>query len=178
MDGKIVGFSIAIIVLLVASVVGFYEYSTTSSSLSSIQSSYMSLQSTVSQQNKTISTLSSEVSSLNSSLQSYKTQLASAEQNASKYQSLYMMYLSMFNQAESNYTTLKQMYNQLLSQVSTGGASFKEGAALDTAFKFWDGIAIESYSDVVPYLATNFTANVMGTPFPGTYTYSSFNVSC
>lgn len=33
----------------------------------------------------------------------------------------------MFNQAESNYTMLKQMYQQLLSQVSTGGASYKEG---------------------------------------------------
>ncbi|MCG3108716.1 hypothetical protein L3N51_01001 [Metallosphaera sp. J1] len=175
MDGKIVGFSIAIIVLLIASVVGFYEYSTASGSLASLQSSYSSLQSTVSQQNKTISSLSSEIASLNSSLQTYKAQLASAEQNASKYANLYMMYLSMFNQAESNYTMYKQMYQQLLSQISTGGASYKEGAALDTAFKFWDGIAIESFADVTPYLATNFSATIMGTPFPGTYSYSSFN---
>ncbi|MEL9970706.1 MAG: hypothetical protein QXF16_07610 [Metallosphaera sp.] len=177
MDGKIVGLSIVIIVLLVVAAIGFYEYSVASGSLSSLQTQVSSLQSTVKQQNSTISALTSETSQLNSTLQNYKSQLAVAQQNATKYASLYSMYLSMFKQAESNYTMYKQMYEQLLSQVSTGGASYKEGAALNTAFKFWDGIAIESYSDVVPYLATNFTAKVTGTPFPGSYTYSSFNLT-
>ena len=170
MDGKTVGFSVAIIILLVASVVGFYEYTTTSSSLSSIQSSYMNLQSQVAQQNKTIQ-------SLNATLEMYKTQLSSAEGNASNYQKLYNMYLAMFQQAEQNYTMYKALYQALLQQQATGGASYKEGAALDTVFKFWDGIAIENPSDVTPFLSTNFSAQVEGVPFPGSYSFSTFNTT-
>ncbi|BCU68698.1 hypothetical protein HS7_21350 [Sulfolobales archaeon HS-7] len=42
-------------------------------------------------------------------------------------------------------------------------------------FQFLDGIAIENINDTTPFLAPNFTAAVMGEPFPGYYTTGNFS---
>ena len=52
---------------------------------------------------------------------------------------------------------------------------YKEDSALGVFFNFLDGIAIESPSDVLPYLSPSFTAYISGVPFPGTYDYETFN---
>ncbi|MGC8606369.1 MAG: hypothetical protein ACP5GZ_10820 [Vulcanisaeta sp.] len=52
---------------------------------------------------------------------------------------------------------------------------YKEDSALGVFFNFLDGIAIESPSDVLPYLSPSFTAYISGVPFPGTYNYETFN---
>jgi len=153
MDAKIVGLAVLAIVLLVAAIVGFYQYSTAAS----------------------------KASSLASTVQMYKSSLQSAESNATKYEELYLnatkyedMYMALYSNAEKNYTQYLNLYDNLASE-SHAIQQYAEGAALDAVFKFWDGIAIENPSDVTPLLAGNFTANIVGTPFPGTYTYSSFN---
>jgi hypothetical protein len=68
---------------------------------------------------------------------------------------------------------LEANYSKLVSQKV--GVEYLEGSSLDTAFEVWDGIAIESPSDVTPYLASNFTASITGVPFPGTYNLQTFN---
>jgi len=62
MDAKIVGLAVLAIVLLVAAIVGFYQYSTAAS----------------------------KASSLASTVQMYKSSLQSAESNATKYEELYL----------------------------------------------------------------------------------------
>ena len=52
---------------------------------------------------------------------------------------------------------------------------YKTNSALGVFLDFLDGIAIESPSDVLPLLSLNFTAQVMGVPYPGVYSYSTFN---
>ncbi len=103
------------------------------------------------------SSLSSSYSSLNSSYSTLSTQLQEAKQNE-----------SMYMEKAENYSQLYMMYKSLYKQNA-------EGAALDTVLEFYDGISIESYNDVLPYLASNFTATITGVPFSGTYTLNSFN---
>jgi len=52
---------------------------------------------------------------------------------------------------------------------------YKEDSVLGVFFNFLDGIAIESPSDVLPFLSSSFTAQISGVPFPGTYNYQTFN---
>ena len=52
---------------------------------------------------------------------------------------------------------------------------YKEDSVLGVFFNFLDGIAIESPSDVLPFLSPSFTAQISGVPFPGTYNYQTFN---
>ncbi len=54
-------------------------------------------------------------------------------------------------------------------------SAYKENSALGVFLSFLDGIAIESPSDVLPFLASSFTAQISGVPFPGTYNYQTFN---
>ncbi|MFP3164670.1 MAG: hypothetical protein RXQ76_02310, partial [Acidianus sp.] len=61
MEGKIVGFIGVIIILLIAAAVGFYEYSSVSSSYSSLSSSYSSLSSSYSSLNSSYSSLSAQL---------------------------------------------------------------------------------------------------------------------
>jgi hypothetical protein len=118
---------------------------------SSINSKYSSLSSSYSALNSTYSALSANYTSL-----------------MQKYSSLY-----------KNYTTLEQLYQSLMQkekQVTTVAPPM-EGEALATVMQFYDGIAIESPSDVLPFLASNFTATITGAPFPGTYSLSTFNTT-
>ncbi|BDC19694.1 hypothetical protein [Acidianus sp. HS-5] len=107
------------------------------------------------------SSLSSSYSSLSSSYSTLNSSLSAQLQKAKQNESMYM------KEAE-NYSDLYMMYKSLYKQNT-------EGAALDTALEFYDGISIESPSDVLPYLASNFTATIKGVPFSGTYNLESFN---
>jgi len=157
MEGKIVGFIGVIIILLIAAAVGFYEYSSVSSSYSSLSSSYSSLSSSYSSLNSSYSSLSAQLQKAEQNESSLATALKYAEQNETKY----------MNEAE-NYSQLYMMYKSLYKQNA-------EGAALDTVLEAYDGISIENPNDVLPYLAPNFTATIEGVPFPGTYNLESFN---
>ncbi|MEW9491160.1 MAG: hypothetical protein TQ35_0003020 [Candidatus Aramenus sulfurataquae] len=167
MDVKIVGFAVMFVILLIAALAGFYEYSTISSKYTSLQSSY--------------SSATSQISSLNASLmyaknnESYYMKLA--ENNYTAYTKLEAMYSAL----EHNYSMLMQMYKELEANYSQAishvGAQYLEGASLDTVYLVWDGIAIENPNDVTPYLAPNFTAKITGVPFPGTYNLQTFNAT-
>ena len=74
---------------------------------------------------------------------------------------------TLYQEAESNYTYYRNLYEGL-----TG---LEPGAALEAVLELYDGISIESASDVLPLLASNFTAVIEGAPMPGTYDLSSFN---
>ncbi|EZQ06987.1 hypothetical protein CM19_06405 [Candidatus Acidianus copahuensis] len=165
-DTKIIGFAIIIIVLLVAAAIGFYEYASVSSKYTGLESSYSSLSSSYSSLNSSYSSLSADLKQAQSNASLY---MKLAESNYSEYQSLLTKYMTL----ESMYKELEQNYSQLLSQKVP--EQYKEGSSLDTAYLVWDGIAIESPNDVTPYLAPNFTAEIKGVPFPGSYNYQTFN---
>ncbi len=152
MDIKVTGLAIVVVILLIVAAVGFFEYSSVQSQYSSVTSSYSSA-------TQAQSSLS-EALSLASSNASYYKMLAQG--NYSQYSSLKQNYSAL----QSKYETLKQMYAAVSHEGKSPLASF---------FNFLDGIAIESPSDVTPFLASNFTATIMGTPFPGQYSLASFN---
>jgi len=168
-DMKTIGFAIVAIILVIIAAIGFYEYSITNSKYLSINSQYqsldsqyMSLQGNYTNLNKTYSQLASEYKTLEGM---YQTVLMYAQNN-----------YTLYKQAESNYTYYKMLYEQMLQQLSKLNVSgYRPGAALATVMQFYDGIAIESPSDVLPFLANNFTAYIMGQPFAGTYNLTSFN---
>ncbi|AWR96280.1 hypothetical protein DFR86_01125 [Acidianus sulfidivorans JP7] len=176
-DMKIVGLGIVIVILIIAAAIGFYEYSTVSSKYSSLQSSYTSLQNMYTSQS---STLSQELSKAQANA-SYYAKLA--ENNLTEYEALMTKYNnleSMYAALEHNYTMLEQMYNSLQANYTKlltqkVGEQYLEGSSLNSVFEVLDGIAIENPSDVTPYLASNFTATIMGVPFAGTYNLQSFN---
>ncbi len=165
-DTKIIGFAVVIIILLIAASIGFYEYSSVSSKYTSLQSSYSAI-------NSTISAAQTNASYYKKLAQNNYTQY---QKIMSEYTSLKSMYAAL----EHNYTMLQEMYKQLEANYSKlvsekVSQQYIQGSALDTAFEFWDGIAIESPSDVLPFLASNFTATISGVPFSGTYNLQSFN---
>lgn len=158
MDTKIAGLAIVAVILLIIAAVGFLEYSSVQSNYSSLSSSYSSLS-----QNQ--SSLSNALAQASAN-ESYYMKLA--QNNYSQYQSL----KSMLQAMQQNYSSLESKYNALMQLYASeqGGKS-----PLAPVFEFLDGIAIESPSDVTPFLAPNFTATIEGTPFPGTYSLSTFN---
>jgi len=170
-DMKTIAFSIVAVVLIVIAAVGFYEYSVANSryinaynEYQSENSQYMALQGNYTKLNQTYSQLASQYKVLEGM---YNAVLAEAQNN-------YTLYM----QAETNYSYYKTLYEQMLQQISKLNISgYKPGAALSTVLQFYDGIAIESPSDVVPLLATNFTAYIMGQPFAGTYNLTKFNTT-
>ncbi|MEM0164983.1 MAG: hypothetical protein QXW30_04470 [Saccharolobus sp.] len=161
-DMKTIGFAIVAIILIIIAAIGFYEYSVTNSkylsvnnNYQSLNSQYMSLQGNYTKLNQTYSKLASQYKILEGL---YQAALAYAKGNYTLYQ-----------QAETNYT----YYKELFSKLNVSG--YKPGAALSAVLQFYDGIAIESPSDVLPFLAQNFTANIIGEPFAGMYNLQSFN---
>ncbi|BBG23081.1 hypothetical protein IC006_0365 [Sulfuracidifex tepidarius] len=152
MDSKTVGLSIVIVILLIIAAVGFFEYSTVQSQYSSVSSSYSSASQAQSSLSKALSQASAN--------ESYYMKLAQG--NYSKYQALQGNYSSL----QSKYQSLMQMYMAL---------SHEGKSPLTPVFEFLDGVAIESPSDVTPFLSSNFTATVKGTPFPGEYDFNTFN---
>ncbi|BFH72625.1 hypothetical protein SJAV_05690 [Sulfurisphaera javensis] len=165
-------FAVVVVILLIIAAIGFYEYSTVSSKYSSLQSSYSSL-----------SMMSSKYMNLSNEYMSLQTKYNQLAKNYSALESMYnalqmylkgnesllQMYQSLYMQAEHN---ISQLEAQLQATKTTSG---KEGAALDVVMLFYDGIAIENPNDVTPFLAPNFTATIIGVPFAGTYTLSTFN---
>ncbi len=149
MDTKIAGLAIVAVILLIIAAVGFLEYSSVQSNYSSLSSSYSSLS-----QNQ--SSLSNALAQASAN-ESYYMKLA--QNNYSQYQSL----KSMLQAMQQNYSSLESKYNALMQLYASeqGGKS-----PLAPVFEFLDGIAIESPSDVTPFLAPNFTATIEGTPFP------------
>ncbi|ACP46140.1 conserved hypothetical protein [Sulfolobus islandicus Y.G.57.14] len=170
-DMKTIAFSIVAVVLIVIAAVGFYEYSVANSryinaynEYQSENSQYMALQGNYTKLNQTYSQLASQYKVLEGM---YNAVLAEAQNN-----------YTLYKQAETNYSYYKTLYEQMLQQISKLNISgYKPGAALSTVLQFYDGIAIESPSDVVPLLATNFTAYIMGQPFAGTYNLTKFNTT-
>ncbi|AOL16047.1 hypothetical protein BFU36_04155 [Sulfolobus sp. A20] len=168
-DIKTIGFAIVAIILVVIAAVGFYEYSVANSkylslesNYQSVQSQYMTLQGNYTKLNQTYGQLASKYSELEGL---YQTMLMYAKNN-----------YTLYKQAESNYTYYKMLYQQMLQEVSKLNVTgYRPGAALATVLQFYDGIAIESPSDVLPYLAPNFTAMIIGQPFAGTYNLNTFN---
>jgi Uncharacterized protein involved in exopolysaccharide biosynthesis len=177
MDTKTVVFAVVLVILVIVAAVGFVEYGMASGKVSSLQSQISSLSAQLNSTKSAESSLQSSYASLNSSyasLQSkYQTISSELQSLMSQYQSLnssYSQLSSRYASLESTYMALLQKYESLQSvNVSTLGAS------MSSFFQALDGIAIESPTDVTQFLAPNFTATVMGTPFPGTYNLNTFN---
>lgn len=183
-DGRTIGFGIVIVILLIVAAIGFYEYAAVSGKYSSLQSSYSSLSSSYNSLN---SSLSAALARAQSNASYYKML---AENNFTAYEKLMTEYNnleSMYSALEHNYTMLQKMYNSLMTAYQSLEANYSklvsqrvaqqyiEGASLANVFQVLDGIAIESPADVTPFLALNFTATIMGVPFPGTYNLQTFN---
>jgi len=161
--GSAIVFGVVVVILLIAAAFGFYEYSIANSNFSNAESSLSAL------------------SSSSAALQSSYSQLAH------NYSVLEQMYSSLMQKtATSTVTstvtttqTVTATSTQTVTQTSATSApitiSPSEGGALAAVMQFYDGIAIENPADVLPFLAPNFTATIIGEPFPGTYNYMSFN---
>mgnify|MGYP001772550666 CR=1 FL=1 len=161
-------FAAVAVILIIIAAIGFYEYASISSKYSSLQSSYSSLNS----QYMSLKNISNEYMALQSKysqLSKNYTALESMYNTLLQYlkgnETLLNMYKELYMQAEQNISKLK-------TEISSSG---KEGAALAVVMEFYDGIAIESPSDVTPFLSQNFTATIEGVPFAGTYNLSTFN---
>ena len=152
-DPKIVAFSVVVVVLIIIAAIGFGEYYNT-----------LQLYNTEKSQ---VALLQSSLSSLNTSYLSISSQYSQLSQNYTKLEGMYSTLLAYL---KGNATELQKVIQQLetISTLASGGA-------LTPVMLFYDGIAIESSQDVLPFLATNFTATVTGEPFPGNYSYSTFN---
>ncbi|MCY0860051.1 MAG: hypothetical protein OWQ54_06425 [Sulfolobaceae archaeon] len=187
MDSRILALSIVAIILIIIAAIGFYLYGTTLSTISSLKSSYSSLSSSY-------STVSSQLSQYMTNYSSLKAEYSKLESNYTALEGMYNMLLAMekmyMNEAIANYTLFKQaemnasyyktLYEEVLAELKQINATgikeeYKEGSALGVVLQFYDGIAIENPNDVLPFLAPNFTAEIMGVPFAGNYTYSTFN---
>ena len=161
-----VGLSVVIVVLVVVAAAGFYEYSVVSSKYSSLRSSYARL-------NQSYASLSGQYSSL---LSNYSRLNQSYSKLESQYSTLEGLYQAALSYARGNHTLYEEAeanYTSLLSEVS----GLRPGAALSAVLGLYDGISIEAASDVLPFLAKNFTAVVEGQPFPGTYNLETFNTT-
>mgnify|MGYP001770627319 CR=1 FL=1 len=152
-DPRIVAFSVVIVVLIVIAAVGFSEY-------------YNALQ-LYNAEKSQVATLQSSFSSLVSSYTSISNQYSQLSQNYTKLEGMYSTLLAYL---KGNVTELQKLMQQLgtMSTLASGGA-------IAPVMLFYDGLAIESPQDVLPFLAPNFTAVVSGEPFPGNYSYSTFN---
>lgn len=161
-------FGAVAIILIIIAAIGFYEYSSVSSKYSSLQSSYSSL----SNQYMSLQNVSNQYMEL----QSKYSQLS---KNYTALEGMYNMLLQYLKGNESLANMYKELYMQAEENLSklkvTSSAASKQGGALAVVMQFYDGIAIEDPNDVTPFLASNFTATIQGTPFAGTYTLSSFN---
>ena len=152
-DSKIVALSVVVVILIIIAAVGFGEY-------------YNALQ-LYNTEKSQVSSLQSSLSSLNSSYMSISSQYSQLSQNYTKLEGMYSTLLAYL---KGNATELQKVMQQLetMSTLASGGA-------LTPVMLFYDGIAIESPQDVLPFLAPDFTATVIGEPFPGNYSYSTFN---
>jgi hypothetical protein len=71
---------------------------------------------------------------------------------------------------KGNLTELQRLASELKTT-----PTLASGGAIVPVMLFYDGVAIRSPQDVLPFLANNFTAVVQGEPFPGNYSLSTFN---
>jgi hypothetical protein len=146
-------FGIVIVILIIIAGIGYYDYLTVSSNYSSLQGQVSSLQSNLSSLQGNYNSLSSKYQSL-----------------MGNYSSLSAAYSTLMAYLKGNLTELQQIEAQLRTV-----SSLASGGAVAPVMLFYDGIAIESPQDVLPFLANNFTATVTGQPFPGTYNLQTFN---
>ncbi|MCG2888006.1 MAG: hypothetical protein L7H02_00275 [Sulfolobales archaeon] len=146
-------FAVVVVLLIAIAAVGFYEYYATSSN-------YNSLLTKVSQ-------LQSNISTLNSN---YKALLSNYQSLYSNYTSLSAAYSTLMAYLKGNVTELQKLTSELKTT-----STLASGGAIAPVMLFYDGVAIESPQDVLPFLANNFTAVVQGEPFPGNYSLSTFN---
>lgn len=146
-------FTIVVVILIVIAAVGFYEYYV-------VSSNYNSLLTKVSQLQSNISTINSNYTAL----------LSKCNSLYSNYTSLSAAYSTLMAYLKGNVTELQKLASELKTT-----STLASGGAIAPVMLFYDGVAIESPQDVLPFLANNFTAVVQGEPFPGNYSLSTFN---
>ncbi|BCU69345.1 hypothetical protein [Stygiolobus caldivivus] len=164
--GSAIAFGIVVVILLIVAALGFYEYSVANSNYSSAESS--------------LSALSSSSAALESSYSQLSHNYTVLEQMYSSLMQKTVTSTVTTTQTTTSTQTVTATQTITATQTATSTSvpitiSPSEGGALAAVMEFYDGIAIECHSDVLPFLAPNFTATITGTPFPGTYNYMTFN---
>ncbi|MGC9105500.1 MAG: hypothetical protein ACP5HQ_03645 [Thermoprotei archaeon] len=146
-------FGVVVAILILIAGLGYYEYFVISINYNSLQGQASSLQSNLSLLQSNYNIVSSKYQSL-----------------ASNYTSLSSAYSILMAYLKGNLTELQKLEAQLRTT-----SSLAHGGAITPVMLFYDGIAIESPQDVLPLLASKFTAIITGEPFPGTYDLQTFN---
>ncbi|MBP1357500.1 MAG: hypothetical protein JZD40_03310, partial [Sulfolobus sp.] len=189
MDTKVLALSVVSIILIVIAAIGFYLYGASQSTIAGLKSSYSSLSSSYSSLNGMLSQYMMNYSALESKYNKLESNYTALEGMYNMLLAMEKLYMNeamgnytLYQQAEKNASYYKTLYLETLAELKQINATgvkevYKEGAALGTVLQFYDGIAIENPNDVLPFLAPNFTAEIVGVPFAGNYTYQTFNTT-